>query len=52
MVNSTIKQVRMQNGTSVEYQYPITTSIFILNHLNYSELITLSVTVRTCKENT
>ena len=52
IVNITVKQSRMQNGTYVEHQYPITVSIFILNHLNYSELITLLVTVRTWKENT
>ena len=43
MVNITIKQAMIQNGTSVEHQYPVTTSTFILYHLNYSELITYIV---------
>ena len=43
MVNITIKQARMQNATSVEHQYPVTTSTFILYRLNYSELITYIV---------
>ena len=43
MVNITIKQAGMQNGTSVEHQYPVTTSTFILYHLNYSKLITYIV---------
>ena len=43
MVNITIRQARMQNGTSVEHQYPVATSTFILYHLNYSELITYVV---------
>ena len=51
MVNITVKQARIQNGTSVELKYPVTTSTFILYHLNYLELITLFVIVRTWKEN-
>ena len=43
MENITIKQAGMQNGTSVEHQYPVTTSTFILYHLNYSKLITYIV---------
>ena len=43
MVKTTVKQAGMQNGTSVEHQYPVTTSTFILYRLNYSELITYIV---------
>ena len=43
MVNITIKQAGMRNSTSVEHQYLVTTSTFILYRLNYSELITYIV---------
>ena len=32
----------MQDGTFVELEYPVTADSFILHHLNYSKLITLS----------
>ena len=42
IVNITVRQARMQDGTFVELEYPVTADSFILHHLNYSKLITLS----------
>ena len=50
MVKTTVKQVGVQNGTSVEHQYPITTSTFILYRRNYSKLITYIVCNRKDRE--